>query len=123
MKNTDIAKIRQLLTEIHDTVLPCIHTSYSGNFQEFSKKIEQARWNCSEKIRQALALLPCETCGGTGEIGGDFSKSNCSDCQSQYQISNETSDTDVDSASKYCEKHGVFYGVGQSCPVCQEYPS
>ena len=65
MTPVQITQLRQLLKEIHDSILPRIHTRYSGNFKEFSTELVAARWACSEKVRQALALLPCPTCNGS----------------------------------------------------------
>jgi len=54
MKNTDIAKIRQLLKSI---------------VKYYTKKDGQsnAPFSVQQKLKQALALLPCETCDGSGK--------------------------------------------------------
>jgi len=52
MKNTDIQKIRQLLKDIVDAV----------NCSESNP----TKRHCLRNVKQALALFPCETCGGVG---------------------------------------------------------
>ena len=53
MKNTDIAKIRQLITEIKDE----FQLSEWGHYPAKAATL----------LEKILALLPCETCGGTGK--------------------------------------------------------
>lgn len=75
MKNTDITKIRQLLKKAN-----------------ICKIIPGTVIIEAEVYNQILALLPCETCGGTGKItetrtdtaGFDFidKATPCPDCQS-----------------------------------------
>lgn len=73
MKNTDIQKIRQLLREIK-----IVASQTQGDIFYYIK------------AEQALALLPCETCGGTKLVptaqSAGFGKQNaimqeCPDCQ------------------------------------------
>lgn len=75
MKNADITKIRQLLKD---------------NLKYYTNKDGQstAPFSVYQRLKEALALLPCETCGGAGQIaipredtpGVDWE--SCSDCQS-----------------------------------------
>lgn len=66
MKNTDIAKIRQLLKK--------------------AKLPENKMFRTDSLIEEALALLPCEVCGGSGRLAkynqaGDLVVGDpCPDC-------------------------------------------
>lgn len=92
----DLKEAIELLERVCEEDLTRIHLEYEEGAE---KKIRDARWDCAEKIRQALALLrqsvqdkicaecgekwsarhyhscvgshpPCKTCGGSGEVQG-----------------------------------------------------
>ena len=95
MKPTDIAKIRHILKELKY----CEENHLIFNFG--NKVISLA------EINEALALLPCETCGGTGD-----SKASVID-----DLSGGIVDTDIpcpDCQPKSKDACG-------KCPACGEY--
>lgn len=61
MKNTDVEKIRQLLT---DHCEECLRRKYFNSIRKQPDACDAGDAKLC-KISQALALLPCETCGGT----------------------------------------------------------
>lgn len=93
MTNTDIAKIRQLLQEIIVGEKTFRHQMAELAAFDSIKEVEE-RWKtketfCERTAKQALVLLPCETCNGTGEVPKigfrSFwypTKKPCPDCQS-----------------------------------------
>jgi hypothetical protein len=67
MTSDQIVQLRTLLTKILNNDLPRIHTAYAGGPDRVDIKIANARWDCSQKLLEALTILPCETCKGTGD--------------------------------------------------------
>ena len=70
MTPDQIIQLRTLLMEIQNNDLPRIHTAYAGGPDRVDIKIANARWDCSQKIRQALTLLPCSDCQPCKRCGG-----------------------------------------------------
>ena len=71
MKKTDIQKIRQLLIS-----LEWIHVAFHEDdyFCPSCKRSKESGHYKDCRLKQALALLPCETCGGTREKPDSYIK-------------------------------------------------
>ena len=110
MKNTDIVKIRQLLKKISLECTPCCN---------FPSDIFPCR-EAHLLAKQALALLPCETCEGLGQIvvprkgtpGVDWEP--CPDCQSKFQEMPKDDDRRAE-GYKWCKIHGRYFGTRLDC--------
>lgn len=91
MKTTDIEKICQLTKDIR---------LFIRNMQNYSGLVEQAMIY-EAKTDEIIALLPCETCSGTGEV--DWI------CRVAYPCRKT-----VSSSCRICD----FYIPGNPCPNC-----
>lgn len=82
MNNTDIQKIRQLLKKVISKLCKDCNSDDCSTQRGCQYK------DLFHEINQALALLPCETCGGSGrlakynQVGNLVVGDLCPDCQS-----------------------------------------
>jgi hypothetical protein len=106
MKNTDIAKIRQLLKE---------HCKWCLGINGCAAEL------CN--ITVALTLLPCETCNGSGK-SLEYAKA-CPECDCAEYVNENL----LGENYRECKKCGqdwwlqIKYAIGDSpCPDCQKKP-
>ena len=118
MTNADIQKIRQLLKEIRKNggeIDP------EGLHRDAVISIHNAQiWEIFKLSARILALLPCETCGGTGK-SLEYAKA-CLECSCAEYVNKNL----LGENYRECKKCGqdwwlqIKYGIGDKpCPDCQ----